>query len=401
MTAAISLDSVFKRYRKYDERNQSLKAAVLRGKRARYEEFDALVNVGFDIEQGTIFGLIGENGSGKSTLLKCIAGILTPDSGKIVVNGSMAALLELGAGFHPELSGRENVFLNGAIMGMGRKEVESRFDSIVDFAGLSDFIDAPVRSYSSGMYVRLGFAVAIHTDPDILLVDEVLAVGDEDFQRKCLEKFSEIHAAGKTIVFVSHAVSLVSRMCERVVLLEHGNMVCEGKSSDVVDRYLSGVHEESVSDGDHGVRWGTGEARADKVEILNDNFEKVNSLLSGSPAIIRIHCSSSKNLEKVIAGVGIRTIDGVLIGGVNSNISDYEFNFSNGSVIADFRIDRLMLVPNAYLLTISLTDEQFIQCYDHRERFLRFDVIRNNPDHHKHFEEGPLSISGEWRTVGD
>jgi len=401
MSTAISVDAVFKRFRKYDERNQSLKAAVLRGKRARYSEFDALVDISFDIKKGTIFGLIGENGSGKSTLLKCIAGILTPDSGGVTVNGSIAALLELGAGFHPELSGRENVYLNGAIMGMGRREVESRFDSIVDFAGLADFIDAPVRSYSSGMYVRLGFAVAVHTNPDILLVDEVLAVGDEDFQRKCLEKFSDIHAAGKTIVFVSHAVSVVSRLCERAVLLEHGNMICEGTAPDVVDTYLSNVHEESESDGEHGTRWGTGEAKIDRVELLNGDGELVKSLDSGEPAIIRIHCSGSKNLNSVIVGFVIRTIDGIVVGGVNSNLSDYAIDFRNGPLAVDLRIDRVMLVPGAYLLSINLTNDEFVNEYDYRDRFMRLEVVRSKSFHHKHCEEGPLSISGEWRTVSE
>ena len=188
MTAAVIIDHVSKRYRLYHERNQSMKAALLRGRRARYEDFLALDDVSFEIKEGTAFGLIGENGSGKSTMLKVMARILRPDGGSITTRGKVSALLELGAGFHPELSGRENVYLNGAILGLSRREIDSRFDEIVDFSGIEQFIDAPVKNYSSGMYVRLGFAVAINVDPAVLLIDEVLAVGDQEFQNKCTEK---------------------------------------------------------------------------------------------------------------------------------------------------------------------------------------------------------------------
>ena len=200
-----------------------IKAMVVRGRRARYEEFDALKGVSFEIAEGSTFGLIGENGSGKSTLLKCMARILRPDRGTITTEGKISALLELGAGFHPELSGRENVYLNGAILGMSKRADRARFDEIVEFAGLERFIDTPVKNYSSGMYVRLGFAVAINVDPDILLVDEVLAVGDEQFQRKCSEKFAEFKESGKTIVIVSHALGTMRTLCDQVALLEHGS----------------------------------------------------------------------------------------------------------------------------------------------------------------------------------
>ncbi|MGZ8764412.1 MAG: ABC transporter ATP-binding protein, partial [Acidimicrobiia bacterium] len=192
MASAISVENVSKNYRMYAERNQSLKAMVLSRTRVRYEEFPALKDVSLEIAAGVTYGLIGENGSGKSTLLKCMARILRPDKGVIRTEGKVSALLELGAGFHPELSGRDNVYLNGAILGLSKKQLAARFDEIVDFAGLEQFIDTPVKNYSSGMYVRLGFSIAINVDPDILLVDEVLAVGDEQFQRKCAEKFADL-----------------------------------------------------------------------------------------------------------------------------------------------------------------------------------------------------------------
>ena len=220
---AISVDGVSKYFRLYHEKNQYLKSALLQGRRSRYDEFWALKDVSFDIPQGSTFGIIGANGSGKSTLLKCLAGILTPDQGSVTMNGRVAALLELGAGFHPDLSGIENIFLNGSILGMTRKEMQKSVDKIIDFAGLGGFIDTPVKNYSSGMVVRLGFSVAINVDPEILLIDEVLAVGDASFQRKCLEKIEDFRADGKTVVIVSHGVSEVARLCDQVAWIQKGN----------------------------------------------------------------------------------------------------------------------------------------------------------------------------------
>ncbi len=207
MDSAISVEDVSKNFRLYTERNQSLKAMAMSRTRVRYEEFPALRDVSLEIPAGVTYGLIGENGSGKSTLLKCMARILKPETGRIRTEGKVSALLELGAGFHPELSGRDNVYLNGAILGLSKKQLAARFDDIVGFAGLEHFIDTPVKNYSSGMYVRLGFSIAINVDPDILLVDEVLAVGDEQFQRKCAEKFADLKHSGKTVVIVSHALA--------------------------------------------------------------------------------------------------------------------------------------------------------------------------------------------------
>src|SRR5690349_15644695 len=222
MTAAIKVDGVSKRFRLYQERNTSLKATVLRRKRAVYKELWALQDVSFEVAEGQTFGLIGHNGSGKSTMLKCMAKILTPDRGSITTRGKISALLELGEGFHPELSGRDNVYLNASILGLPKKEIDRRFDEIVDFSGLEDRIDTPVKNYSSGMYIRLGFSVAINVDPEILLIDEILTVGDESFQRKCSQKFDDLKDAGKTIVIVSHGLGSVKELCDEVALLDHG-----------------------------------------------------------------------------------------------------------------------------------------------------------------------------------
>jgi lipopolysaccharide transport system ATP-binding protein len=242
---AISAENVSKRFRIYHERNQSIKQTLLRRRRGIYEEFWALRDVSLEIPVASSYGFIGENGSGKSTLLKCMAKILVPDEGTIKTQGSISALLELGAGFHPELSGRENVFLNGAILGISTKELNSKFDEIVAFSGIERFIDTPVKNYSSGMYVRLGFAVAINVSPDVLLVDEVLAVGDAEFQQKCATKFRELKASGCTIVVVSHALGMIDDLCESAAWLEHGKIRATGKSKDVIAMYEQHVAERT------------------------------------------------------------------------------------------------------------------------------------------------------------
>lgn len=237
MKNAVEVSHVSKKFRIHHERNQSLKSAVMRGRKSVYEDFMALSDVSFDVPTGSTFGLIGSNGSGKSTLLKCLAGIYYPDEGSISHFGRVAAMLEVGSGFHPELSGRENVFLNGSILGMSRKEVTAKFDEIVSFSGVERFIDEPVKNYSSGMYVRLGFAVAVHVDPEILIVDEVLAVGDAAFQEKCEDKFKQFQRDGRTVILVSHSMPTVSAMCDQVAWLQNGELKAVGKASTTIKKY--------------------------------------------------------------------------------------------------------------------------------------------------------------------
>lgn len=241
---AVTVDTVSKKFRLYHERNQSLKSAILRGRRSVHEDFWALKDISFDVPEGSTFGLIGSNGSGKSTLLKCLARIYTPEAGSISYNGRIAALLEVGSGFHPELSGRENIFLNGSILGMSRKEIARKFDEIVDFSGVEAFIDQPVKNYSSGMYVRLGFSVAINVAPDILVVDEVLAVGDAEFQERCKQKFVQFKNDGKTVILVSHAMDMVKDMCDQVAWLRNGSLIAAGEAGPTIDSYLQSVEHE-------------------------------------------------------------------------------------------------------------------------------------------------------------
>ena len=238
---AVRVDHVSKSFRLYHERNQTLKSALMRGRRSVHEDFWALKDVTFDVPVGSTFGLIGSNGSGKSTLLKCLANIYHPNKGSVTHHGTMAAMLEVGSGFHAELSGRENIFLNGSILGMSKKEITRKFDEIVDFSGVERFIDQPVKNYSSGMYVRLGFAIAINMDPDILVVDEVLAVGDAEFQAKCFQKFSDFKVAGKTVILVSHATRTVQTMCDQAAWIDKGELKAVGPAGSTVAAYLNSL----------------------------------------------------------------------------------------------------------------------------------------------------------------
>ncbi len=242
---AIAVDQVSKKFRLERDRPSSVKEAVLRFGRRDVSDFWVLREVDLEIEAGSFFGLIGHNGSGKSTLLRLIAGIHRPTTGEIKTHGRLSALLELGSGFHPDLTGRENVFLNGAMLGLTRGQMAAAMDGLIDFSGIGDFIDSPVKIYSSGMYVRLGFAVAVNVDPEILLVDEVIAVGDQEFQQRCMEHMNKLLAGGTTIVLVSHSSDLVIDLCDRVGWLDHGHLRDVGEPTAVVDSYLAHVARTS------------------------------------------------------------------------------------------------------------------------------------------------------------
>ncbi|MEO7555236.1 MAG: ABC transporter ATP-binding protein, partial [Acidimicrobiales bacterium] len=310
---AVVIDSVTKRYRVYDERNQSLKAWMLRGRRQRYEELVALDAVSFEIEAGTTFALVGENGCGKSTLLKCIAGILRPDEGRITSRGTISALIELGAGFHPELSGRDNVFLNGSLLGLPTREIERRFGDIVEFSGLEPFIDAPVKSYSSGMYMRLGFSIAINVDPDILLIDEILAVGDEAFQRKCMAKFADLRARGCTVVIVSHALDTIRMLADRAVLIEHGKLIEIGSPGQVIDRYLGHDGVTVARPSPSQARWGSGEILITGIEVLAIDGSRPSAVRNGEPIRVRLRYRSHEPIAGATFGITITTPEGIAV----------------------------------------------------------------------------------------
>jgi ABC-type polysaccharide/polyol phosphate transport system ATPase subunit len=392
---AVVVDHVSKRYRLYHERNDSLKISIMRGGRARYEEFWALTDVSLDVTAGRTFGLIGENGSGKSTLLKCMARILRPDKGRIDVEGKVSALLELGAGFHPELSGRDNVYLNGSILGLSKRELDAKFDGIVEFAGLERFIDTPVKNYSSGMYVRLGFSVAINVDPDVLLVDEVLAVGDEQFQRRCNEKFADLKSAGKTIVIVSHALESVRNLCDDVAWLDKGNIREIGSASKVVDDYVDEVHSErSQVTEEGGTRWGSGEGCVERIELVDANLTPTARVRTGDRVTFRLHYNTQEPIPKPVFGMDLHRVDGIHVTGPNTRDADQVPDKIDGRGLVEFTIDRLLLLPGTYDVTTALFDVNGLKIIDHHTRAFRFDVEAGDPRE----VAGVVSLGGRWNV---
>src|SRR5665811_2412275 len=289
---AVRVVGVSKKFILHTEKRNSVKERLVRGRARTDGDFWALRDVSFEVPRGTTFGLIGHNGSGKSTMLKLLAGVHRPTSGSVIADGRVSALLELGAGFHGELTGRENVHLNGSILGLSRRQIEESMEKIIDFADIGEFIDAPVKVYSSGMYVRLGFSIAVTVDPEILIVDEIIAVGDEEFQRKCFDHLFKLRNQGTTIVLVTHAMGLAAELCDNVVWLDHGNVRAMGPAVEVIDSYLADVNlkeaeastaesGEEVTATPVGARSGSGEVQVTNLEFLRSDGSPVQVLLTG------------------------------------------------------------------------------------------------------------------------
>jgi ABC-type polysaccharide/polyol phosphate transport system ATPase subunit len=392
---AISVRNVTKSFRLFHEKNSTLKATVMRGRRARYEEFLALDDVSFDVPVGATFGLIGENGSGKSTLLKCMARILLPNEGTIQMTGQVSALLELGAGFHGELSGRENVYLNGSILGLSKREIDRRFDDIVEFAGgeVPRFIDNPVKNYSSGMFVRLGFAIAINVEPDTLLVDEILAVGDEDFQRKCMSKFADFRKDGRTVVIVSHSLDTVRSLCDEAAWLEHGKLKFVGPSGKVVDRYLDMVtghqKEEAARTTIKNTRHGR---RLKEIELLGPEGQPRRQLHSGEPATIRITVDCDDSQPGDALRLEVNQEDGTSASQVSTRGTEVTLHELHGTHLVDYRIPRLLLAPRDYDLTVVLVRRDGRTDVERLREAIRFQVV---PGRDKH-RGGYMLLGGEW-----
>jgi ABC-2 type transport system ATP-binding protein len=391
---AVSVDDVWKSFRLYHERNQYLKAAMIRGRRARFEEFWALKGVSFDVHYGETFGIIGSNGSGKSTMLKCLAGILFPEKGSVTSHGRLAALLELGAGFHPELTGVENIYLNGAILGMSKKEIGRRFDDIVSFAGLEQFIDTPVKNYSSGMTIRLGFAIAANVEPEILLIDEVLSVGDESFQRRCMEKIEQFRKDGRTIVFVSHGLAQVEQLCERAAWIEYGELKMLGNAVEVVQTYTGSSHDARVEPDEIGARWGSGEVQINSVVLLDAQRTHVQVVRSGEPATVRIEYTAHTLVQDIVIGVSIHHLHGQLMVGTNTRRHGVTIDRVQGSSSVEFRLDRFPLLEGVYDLTANVTDSTEVHPYDFWDKRVRFEVDQSGI-----YDFGAVVADGSW-TVG-
>ncbi|QIG38319.1 ABC transporter ATP-binding protein [Microbacterium sp. 4R-513] len=318
---------------------------------AHRQDFIAVDQVTLSIQAGTTVGLMGANGSGKSTLLKLIGGIVAPSSGKIETRGRMAALLELGAGFHPDLSGRENVYLNASILGLTRDEIDRQFDAIVAFSGIGDFIETAVKFYSSGMYVRLAFAVAVHTDPDILLVDEVLAVGDEAFQRKCMERIAQFREEGRTIILVSHSAQQVAELCDRGIVLSDGKVVFDGDTNaaigalrDVLDgRRVGEIPAEGTM---HPIQ-------VKRIELLDADGEPTRSVAAGAPLTIRVHVDSLRPIERWELGFSIDTPLGHMALASNTEVLGVRLAPISGPVQVDLRIEEVYLGPGQYYVNAN------------------------------------------------
>jgi lipopolysaccharide transport system ATP-binding protein len=414
---AIELQRVSKSYRLWGRGSQfaTLKSALLKRELTLAPEASvaALEDVSFAVHRGEAFGIVGRNGSGKSTLLKLMSGILKPTGGAIAVNGRVAALIELGAGFHPEITGRENIYINGIMLGLTRREIDSRFDRIVEFSGIRDFIDQPVKTYSSGMYVRLGFAVAVHVDPDILLIDEVLSVGDEEFSQKCIAKIQEMKYRGVTLVFVTHQLEQVRNLCDRAIWLDHGKVAAMGDPVRVVDEYLQVVAGHSPAtpavttetqqpeepaepkkDPLEEERWGSGEVLLTRVALVDSKGRVLVALGAGTPVTIEVDVEVRAPQEDFVFGIGIYHADGSCVYGTNTDVEGLvaERLEANGRV--HFAMPSLDLVAGSYRIDAAVHTRNG-RAFDYRRGVIRFvvgsrvhDIGVYRPKHEWKFEGG-------------
>ncbi len=387
---AISVQDISKKFKVYYDKGTSLKEKVLFRNRRQYEEREVLKNVSFQVRKGEAIGIVGHNGCGKSTLLKLLTKIMYPDGGSISTEGRISALIELGAGFHPDMSGRENIYTNAAIFGLSRAEIDRRLDQIIEFSELREYIDNPVRTYSSGMYMRLAFSVAINVDADILLVDEILAVGDASFQAKCFNRLREIKAGGTTIVIVSHSLGQIEQICDRSIWIHKGKIQMDGRPRDVHPVYLDYMgkqflehtaahhpergeedrqevrqeippHEESSQE---KTRWGNGAARFTRIYCLDGDGKERESFLTGEKMTIQMDYQVYGELKNPACGIGIFRNDGVNCYGVNTKIDHISGLDLQGKGTICFEIDANFLLPGVYTLDVALhTEEGFAYDY--------------------------------------
>jgi len=397
LTAAIEVRELSKRFRIYHHRRQTLKESLLRGNRTRYEEFWALRDVSLEVGLGTTLGIVGENGSGKSTLLKCLAGILRPDRGTARVQGRLAALLELGAGFHPEYSGLENIYINGALMGLSRREVRGLLDDIVAFSGLERFIDNPIKTYSSGMYARLGFAIAVHLRPDVLLIDEILAVGDEEFQRHCYERLAQLRAAGKTMVLVSHALEAVREHSDHCIWLEAGVIRSTGAADGVITDYLREVNRResermrAEATAVHVlVPSGRGGVGVTGVTFLAASRE-AQVLETGAPFEIAVEYHAPRPLHGVRFTLEFIREDGLMVFSTCTDDDIMRRTHLPPQGTMRFKMSSLPLLDSLYRLSVILTDIATEEPYTILEKAFPFRVRSS-----KRREKGVALLDYEW-----
>ena len=362
----INVRDVKKKFRVYRDRGNTLRDRFLTAGRGKYQEHWVLKGISFQVKRGEAIGLIGENGCGKSTTLKMLTKILYPDEGSIEMKGRVSSLIELGAGFHPDLSGRENIYTNASIFGLGRKEIDRRLEEIIAFSELAEFIDDPVRTYSSGMYMRLAFAVAINVDADILLIDEILAVGDAAFQAKCFRKLQEIKARGTTIVIVSHAMSQLELICDRSIWIADGLIRMEGKPRDVHPKYMewmsrknqqAGTETEETAEKDSEgnlKRWGSGEARMTDVKVTGADGTEQAEFSPRDPFTVHIRYEAQRKLDDVVIGIAIYRSDGTMIYGTNTLIDTAAPVTLQEAGTIDLKVDGLPAANGSYSIDLAL-----------------------------------------------
>lgn len=375
----ITVENVGKKFRLKHSASQTLKAAAVdfvRGQHRAAREFWALKDVCFAVKRGETLGIIGANGAGKSTLMALVSGTMLPTAGRINTVGNISSLLELGAGFHPELTGRENVFLYGAIMGLSRRQMTERFDAIVDFAELSNWIDEPVKHYSSGMYVRLGFAVAVEVEPDILLIDEVLAVGDAAFQCKCLDRMKAFRTGGKTMVIISHDLPTITTISDRILFLEEGTVHGIGVPSGIVEEYQEYVRRKQAL----GAKrvWGTQDAVIEEVELSGVTGEKTDRFKSGDALIARIRYEAKHPIERPVFGFSVSDLNGRVIYGNNTQIEKFEIPRIGGRGEIVLRIEHLSMAQGSYMLSFSMHSEDHLTNYCRLENTCEIRVTANS-----------------------
>lgn len=400
MTTAIRFENVSKKFKLHHQRARSIQEiwvslAHRTQKIADEQELWVLKNVSFEIKQGESVAFVGPNGTGKSTALKLISGILFPNAGAIEVTGRIGALLELGAGFHIDLTGRENIYLNGSVLGLSRPQIEKKMDSIIKFSELEKFIDIPVKHYSSGMYMRLGFSIAVHTDPDILLVDEVLAVGDATFQRKCMERISQLKQQGVTILLVSHDVKSVRQVCERVIWMEKGEILADGETENVIQKYL--WHAFSANQGssraDNQNRWGSGEVEITNVIFLDADGRPQTNFYSEQPFTIQINYKTTAKIKNPVFGLAIHRSDGVHITGPNTKFSGHRIDAIQGEGSVRYRIEKMPLLEGVYYVSAAVHNWDDTKMFDYHDKMYPFYVLASEKERY-----GVMTLHGEWHV---
>lgn len=414
----IDVKNITKKFRIYMDKGSQLKERLLFRKRNRYEEREVLKGISFQVRKGEAVGLIGHNGCGKSTTLKLLTKIMYPDSGEITMKGRISSLIELGAGFHPDMSGRENIYTNASIFGLTKKEIDARLGEIIAFSELEEFIDNPVRTYSSGMYMRLAFSVAINVDADILLIDEILAVGDTNFQTKCFNRLRELKAKGMTIIIVTHDLATIEKFCDRSVWINNGLIVREGRSDEVVDAYLNfmnqkkvesepapkenpkPVMEETVPENndiddsneiDYSAnRFGLKYVEIKKAEMLNSENKDIRIFRTGDRLSVKIHYHINKPLDEYVFGFGFYTLEGECLYGNNTQIDRIKVNTENTDGIVSVIIGKLPLLAGKYVLNVAVVDSDGTPM-DFYRNYCEFEVVSEKRN------MGYFNIEHEWR----